>query len=141
MKPQQPAEGIMLTKDFGDTRMYNVACDCGSPEHQHSVNVTAEEIGVTVEISVECTTDFWSTAVANRYDIDNNMLQRLDWYWKGIWNSIIRKVQLTYSIWVHEKVKYEAYIILTEQQALNYAEVLKSASKDVAEYRKNYEQN
>ena len=34
-------------------------------------------------------------------------------------------------------IEYEASIIMSEQQALNYSETLRSAIKDVKEFKKN----
>jgi hypothetical protein len=43
MQAQTPAEGIMRTGDWGDSKAYRVACDCGSNEHTHDVWVESNE--------------------------------------------------------------------------------------------------
>jgi len=108
MKPQTPAEGILLHKDFGDAKFYTVTCDCCSTDCAHSVCVEADETGITVTTYTTQKTNWWSR---NR--------------WQIIWELLTTGY-----------VKYEASIIMTRQQAFNYAEVLKSASKDVEVFRR-----
>ena len=139
MEAQTPAEGILLHRAYGDAKSYEVQCECGCGEHTHHVWVEADDSGVSVQTFVELKTDWWTENVEKRYDIDNDMLQWYDWFWKGVWNSLCTRVRLTKDIWLHGYVKYEATICMGRQQALNYSEVLKSAVADVEEFRKNNE--
>jgi hypothetical protein len=50
LKAQAPAEGILLRKDYGDAKVYQVVCECGDCDHSHNVWVEAEDIGVSVTI-------------------------------------------------------------------------------------------
>ena len=43
---------------------------------------------------------------------------------------------MTKKIWWDGELKYESSTIMTEQQALNYAEALKSAIEDVKTFKK-----
>mgnify|MGYP003340471989 FL=1 len=108
MTAQLPAEGILLHKDFGDAKYYVVSCDCCSTDCAHQVCVEADETGVSVTTYTTQKTNWWSR---NR--------------WQILWELLTRGY-----------VKYEASIIMTEQQALNYARVLESSSVDVAAFRK-----
>ena len=139
MEAQTPAEGILLHRSFGDAKSYNVQCECGCGEHTHHVWIEADDSGVSVQTFVELKTNWWTENVEKRYDIDNDMLQWYDWFWKGVWNSLCTRVRLTKDIWLRGYVKYEATICMSRQQALNYSEVLKSAVVDVEEFRKNNE--
>lgn len=107
MKPQTPAEGILLHKDFGDAKYYVVPCDCGSSDCAHQVCVEADDVGITVTTYATQKSNWWS-------------LTR----WQVIWQLLTRGY-----------VKYEASIIMTEQQALNYARVLEQSTIDVAAFR------
>lgn len=112
MKSQKPAEGIMKTGDWGTAKSYKVVCDCGQSDHDHNVWVESDETGINVTIYADVKTDFWSK---NR--------------WNQIWHLLIKG----YS-------KYETVISMNEQEALNYAETLKTAIqdvKDLKEKRKN----
>lgn len=103
MKAQKPAEGILTTSDWGDAKVYNVVCGCGQPDHSHTVWIEADNHDISVNIYVTVTTPFWSTS-----------------RWKKIW-TLLTKGHL----------EHETTISMTEQQALNYAEALTSAMKDV----------
>jgi hypothetical protein len=108
LNAQKPAEGILLHKDFGDSKFYVVPCDCCSSGCEHQVCVEADDIGITVTTYTTQKTNWWSK---NR--------------WQVIWELLTRGY-----------VKYEASIIMTEQQALNYARVLESATVEVDAFRK-----
>ena len=137
MNYQEPAEGILKANDFGNSKWYKVVCGCGQPDHELTVEVEADEVGVNVNTYVTVKTDFWSEAFKKRYDIENPFLQKLDWLWKDIVNGTITRLKLTREIWVHGYINVESTILMTEQQALNYSETLKYAIEDVKEFRKN----
>lgn len=108
MNSQVPAEGIYLHKDWGDSVMYGVTCECTDPTHQHNVWIEADETGVTVTTYTQQKTKWWSL---NRFRI--------------IWTLLTKGY-----------VEYEASLIMSEQQALNYSETLKKAVADVREFKK-----
>lgn len=108
MKAQAPAEGILKTNEWGDSKVYRVVCGCGQPDHEHNVWVEAEDVGVNVNIYVNVKSPLWSM---NR--------------WKQIWTLITRGY-----------LQHETTIAMSEQQALNYAETIKSAIKDVKDFQK-----
>lgn len=138
MKAQKPAEGVMQTNDWGYSKMYKVTCSCGQPYHDHDIDVEADPlIGVSVDIYTTVKTNYWTDLIEKRYDIDNPVLQELDWFWKDLVNSTYRKIKLTWELWTTGAVTSETAIHMSEQQALNYADVLKSAVKDVKEFRNN----
>jgi hypothetical protein len=110
MKLQQPAEGILVHHDWGDTKMYKVMCCCGSVECDHTVQVEADDVGVSVTSYVKHTSPFWNTS-----------------RWQMIWKLLTRGY-----------AEYEAVIIMTEQQTYNYANTLLTAVSDVAEFRKKH---
>ena len=136
MKAQKPAEGILITHDWGDAKMYHVNCSCGNDDDsiQISVEVTADDHSVSVCHYTTQRTDYWTEAVQKRYDIDNEWLQEFDWFWKDLWNNFCTRVRLTKDIWIHGYAKYQSTTVMTEQQTLNYAETLKSAIKDCRDF-------
>jgi hypothetical protein len=137
LKSQAPAEGIMKTGEYGDSKFYKVVCGCGSPDHDIDFCVEAEETGINVTTYVTAKTDYWTESVKKRYDIDNPYLQELDWTLKDIWNGVVTRLKLTWNVWTKGYVQCETTIAMTEQQALNYAETLKSAIKDVKDFKKS----
>jgi hypothetical protein len=108
MKPQLPAEGIYKHREWSDSVMYGVTCECTDPTHQHDVWIEAEDSGVTVTTYTQQKTKWWEL---NRFKI--------------IWCLLTKGY-----------IEYQASIIMTEQQALNYSETLKKAIADVKEFRK-----
>lgn len=133
---ETPAEGIMKTGDYGDSKFYKVVCGCGQSDHDVDFEVEADETGVNVNTYVTAKSDYWSQSVAKRYDIDNTWLQEWDWFWKDLANDVVRRVKLTWRIWTQGFVQTESTISMTEQQALNYAETIKLAIKDVKSFRR-----
>jgi hypothetical protein len=136
MKAQTPAEGILKTNDFGDSKWYKVVCGCGQSDHELNFEVEADEAGVNVNIYATVKTDYWSESIKKRYDIDNPWQQEFDWFWKDLWNGLVAKLKLTWTVWTKGYIQCETTITMSEQQALNYAETLKSAIQDVKDFKK-----
>jgi hypothetical protein len=137
MKIETPALGIMKTGEFGDSKFYKVVCGCGQPDHDIDFEVEADETGVNVNTYVTAKTDYWSEAVKKRYDIDNEWQQEWDWFWKDLWNGLVTRVKITWLVWTKGYVETQTTIAMSEQQALNYAETLKSAIQDVKDFQKS----
>ena len=137
MKAETPAEGILKTSDFGDAKFYKVSCQCGNPDCEIDFEVEADDCRVYVNTYVIAKTDCWSDTFPHRHDIDSVWLQEFDWFWKDIVNGLIRRVKWTWRIWTQGYVKTETTVVMTEQQALNYAETLKLAIKDVKDFKKS----
>lgn len=107
MQAQTPAEGIYKSHDWGDTVMYNVPCVCGDEDHTHAVWVEADDSGVTVSTSTTQQTKWWEL---NRFKI--------------IWTLLTTG-----------RIEYQASLVMTEQQTLNYVETLKTAMTDVKKFK------
>jgi hypothetical protein len=135
MKAQVPAEGIMQTGEYGDSKFYKVVCGCGQPDHSIDFEVEADETGVSVNTYVHAKTDYWSESAKKRYDINNPYLQELDWFVKDIWNGLVTRLKLTWTVWTKGYVECETTVLMSEQQALNYAETIKSAINDVKVFK------
>ena len=106
MKPQTPAEGILKRNEWGDSVAYQVACTCGDSAHDHTVWI---EIDDTQEVMVTTYTT-----------------QKSKWWEQSRWRTIWLLLTRGY-------VEYEATIIMTQQQALNYAATLKQAVADLTQ--------
>ena len=113
VQPQTPAEGILLRKDFGDAKIYQVVCECGDDTHSHDVWVEPDDHNITVTTYTQQKTNWWTH--------------------NGLWT----RLKLTWQLWIHGYIKYEASIIMSRQQALNYANTLQAAVKDVAAHKQN----
>jgi hypothetical protein len=140
MKIQQPAEGILKRNDFGDSKWYQIVCGCGQEDHNHNVEIEADQLGVNVNVYTTVKSDYWSETFKPRYDINSIWLQETDWAIKGIINGFINRIKLTWAVWTKGVIQTETSLSMTKQQALNYAETLKSAIKDVEEFRNNHKE-
>lgn len=135
MKAQIPAEGIMKKGDYGNSIWYEISCDCGQPDHIHTVDVEADETGVTVNIYTKQTSDCWSEPFKSEYTGKNDFLYTVTRTFKNCVNGLIRRVALTWNIWARGYVQYEVTTVMNKQEALNYAEALKKAIQDVENFR------
>ena len=109
MKAQAPAEGILKRNDWGYSKVYQIVCGCGDNNHDHNLWVEAEEDNVSATLYVNVKSPVWSMG-----------------RFKQIW-TLLTKGYLT----------HESTIYMSEQQALNYAETLKSAVQDVKNFKKS----
>jgi hypothetical protein len=107
MIAQQPARGVLLVNDWGTSKMYKAVCDCGDDVCTHTIDVEAEDIGVTVTIYTKTRTNFWSKTC-----------------WQHMWTLLTKGY-----------VEFDTSLIMNKQVALNYANVLQLAVKDVEELR------
>ena len=108
IQAQAPAEGVLKRSDWGDAITYQVVCECQDANHDHAVWVEADDHRVTVTTYTTQKSKWWTL---NR--------------WQTIWILLTKGY-----------VEYEANIIMTEQQAVNYAETLKKAVEDVKSFKK-----
>lgn len=109
LAPQTPAEGIMINRDWGDAKTYKVVCECGDADHAHDVWIEVDETNsVVVTTYTQQKTKWWKL---NRF--------------QKIWTLLTRGY-----------IEYEASIIMTQQQALNYSDILKSAVEEISKQRK-----
>jgi len=103
MTPETPAEGILKRRDWGDAQTYQVVCECQDADHDHNVWVEADNHYVTVTTYTQQKSKWWEIS-----------------RWRTIWTLLTQGY-----------VEYESSIIMTQQQALNYAETLKTAISDL----------
>ncbi len=136
MKPETPAEGILKRGDYGDSKFYQVVCGCGQEYHDHNFEVEAADTGINVNLYITVKTDYWSELVEKRYDIDSPWLQEVDWFAKDLINGLWTRLKVTWQLWTTGAVTAQSTIAMSEQQALNYAETLKKAVKDVQDFKK-----
>lgn len=108
MTPETPAQGVLQVKDWGSSKMYKTVCECGSDDCTHTIDIEAEDTGVTVTIYTKTRTNFWSKS-----------------RWYHIWSLLTKGY-----------VESETCIVMNKQVALNYANVLQCSIKDVEEMKK-----
>lgn len=131
LKAQQPAEGILLQNDWGDSKLYKISCECGC-QSEHNLHIEAEESGlIWARIYTKVKTNYWREFWPKRYDYDSTLATWLDWTVKDFINGLVTRLKLTWTIWTRGYLECEQDIALTKQQALNYSETIKSAIRQV----------
>jgi len=136
MKAEAPAQGIMKTGDYGDSKWYKVSCSCGQPDHDITFEVEVNDGGeIVVNTYIDTKTDYWTEALKKRYDIDNPWMQEIDWAVKEFINGLVRRLKFTWKMWTKGYIRTESTTVMTKQQALNYAETLKQAIKDLETFK------
>lgn len=107
MEAQTPAQGVVKVNDWGDSKMYQVVCDCMSDSCVHTVDVEADDMHVSVSVYLKAHTKWTEKS-----------------RWRQIWEILTKGY-----------AEVETTIVMKEQTALNYAETLKSAVNDVKEFK------
>jgi len=105
--PEKPAQGVLLVKEWGTSKMYKTVCECGDNDCTHTIDIEADH-DVIVTIYTKTRTNFWS---------------RSRWY--HIWKLLTKGY-----------TDYETSIIMNKQTALNYANTLEQAVQDVENFKK-----
>jgi hypothetical protein len=104
---EKPAEGVLKTGDFGDAMYYHIRCDCGNEDCAHELEIEADDAHVQVHIHYTQHTKWWERH-----------------RWSQIWQIITKGY-----------AEMQTSLVMNEQVALNYAETLKSAVKDVKQFK------
>jgi hypothetical protein len=120
----------MRTNDFGDSKYYRVMCDCGYAEHDITFEVEADDSDVTVHIWTEVKTPYWHEYFKIDYK-ENWVLYKL----KEFANRWINTADICWTAIKSGYVRMESTTILKRQTAINFADTLVSAVKDVEEFR------
>lgn len=131
MKAQTPADGIKIDADLGDSKFYTVSCSCGSPDDELEFYVEVDEDAINITVNTVCTqkTDFW-TKKFNAPRHANDFVDACYTFANALW----MRLRLTKEIWIRGYVEYKSYTIMNKQQALNYAETLKTAIAEVEKH-------
>lgn len=110
MKAQTPASGISIERDFGDARVFNAECDCGSDDHAVKmwIEVQRDQDVPDVEVSFYVTT--WT---------------------KNFWNNWPARIRAVYDILFKGVHKQEHHMLLNKQSAINFAQAIKDTVREL----------
>lgn len=138
MKAQQPAEGISLRHDFGDAKYYRVDCTCGNEDDSIEVCIEIEEDMQEILVMFDTIhqTNWWKRVVDwDTYKIDNSWLYAIINSLQELINGVSHRLQVTKDVWLHGYVKYRTTTYMTKQQALNFAQLLRTGIKDIEDFQ------
>lgn len=137
MQIETPALGIMKTADFGDTKFYKVTCQCSNYDDDIDFEISADEHDIVVNTTFSPKSSYWCGLVRPNTTpmIKNAWLYSIDASIRYFINSIYHRISVTTEVWMKGYVKVYQTTIMSEQQALNYANTLQTAVAQVKEFR------
>lgn len=106
MKPQTPAEGIMLLNNWGDSKNYHIECSCGSEYHSAKMWIEVQQDRDIPEVEVS----FYVTT------------------WTPFWDSKFSRIKCAWDVLTKGVHKQEHHMILNRQSALNLAKVIEQTA-------------
>jgi len=119
IRPQKPAQGIMLLRDFGDKdkpcKNYHIECECGSSDHSVKMWIEIDPDHETQDIQISFYADTWTPWWDKYYN-------RFKCIWKLLTTGVVR---------------YEHHMILNKQAALNLANTILTDVAKLEEGKKN----
>ena len=139
LKAQPPADGILKKGDYGDSKFYAVTCSCGNPDDEIDFEIEVDAQTISMSTWTYQKSDYWALAVREHWRpyIRNSFLFMVDSSVRRLINGIYTKISLTYELWANGYITYQQTTLMTEQQALNYAETIKTAIKDMHKFQKD----
>lgn len=133
MKAEKLATGVFKRMDESDWKWFEVACQCGDPDHYHSVWIELDRLtnDVMVEITTETRTDFERDTIQS---FSNSKFFPIVWIEgriRSLINETVRRVKGAGRILFKGHIKYETSLVMTPQQAYNYGDALKKGAKEI----------
>lgn len=141
MKYQEPAQGILKTRDFGSSVFYKVTCECGQPDCDMDFEIEADDDlqDIMMNLWVEPKSDWWRRLVKENHHpmIENSWLYAIDYNIRSIINGLYHRINITYQLWTQGYIRYYHTTILNKQQAYNFAETIKRSIIELEKRKKN----
>ena len=72
---------------------------------------------------------------------DNSFLWSIDCSIRSLINSLYHKCMVTWEVWTQGYVKYYQSTVMSEQQALNYAETINQSIEDLRKFKQTINNN
>ena len=131
LTPQPPSEGVFIQYRTNDCVVLSTTCKCSDPDDTLELCIERDDYGIiTVHQTVLAKTDFWTRRVGNPPDSGNAFYNRVNLFLVDMYNSLRRKLSVTYDVWVKGSATYHQYTVMDRQQALNYAAAIETMVKE-----------
>ena len=127
MDAQTPAVGISKGHDFPNSKYFNVPCECGC-DGEITFSVDVDDDVITAHLYSKTETNYWR----NRFDYDYKNDSWLVYALKYRANDWYNRIAVAWTALTRGYVETEAYVLLSEQQTVNFAAVL---TDSVEEFR------
>jgi hypothetical protein len=129
MEPQSPAVGILKRNDWGDSKWYVIPCTCGC-ENDVKLTIEVDDGHITSHFYSQTKTNYWYNLMDVTYKenwfVLNAKILINDWYNRF---SVARKALF------NGYVETESYVLMDEQQAINFAHTIINATDDLHKFR------
>jgi len=128
----KPMKGVMEMQEYDDMKSYKIACDCGDNDHMHDLTMTLDQDDYVIETMISFNAS--SERYGKKYPVmvdDGKIVS----FFKNVYNWWQHRITMTYTLWTKGYVEVYADIILNEEFAKNYADVLNTAVKDLSNVR------
>lgn len=138
---QEPADGILRTRDFGKSMFYKVVCECGQPDCDidFEIEIDPDLQDIVMNLWVEPKSPWWRRLVDEYHDpmYENSWLYSIDWHIRSFINGLYHRINITYQLWTQGYIKYYHTTILNKQQAYNFAETIKRSIEELEKRNKH----
>ncbi len=119
-QPQVPAEGILTQHVHDEWRYYKVPCSCGC-DAEITFSIEIDEDNIVAHFYSQTKTNYWRDRL--QYDYLNDCW--LLYVFKSNFNDWYNRLAICWKALVHGYIETETWVMLSEQQTINFAEALK----------------
>jgi len=122
--PQKPAIGISEQRVDDDFKSYKIPCSCGC-DNNVDFFIEVDEYSISATVCSTTKTNYWRERVAVKYTEHWIILNS-----KLLFNDVYNRLAICGQALFKGYIQTESCVILSEQQALNFAETIKSAAAE-----------
>lgn len=139
MDKETPALGVSKVVDYSNYTVFKIDCECSDARHAHLIEVEFEPDVkmVTVSISTESSTDYWTEYLTQHNDnLKSNFMYYLRWNIAYAFNEGVRRLKIAKDALIYGIIKRESHVLLSEKRLVNYIGVLEQALEKIREQNK-----
>lgn len=120
----------MLTHDFTDSMFYRLSCTCGNEDDAIDLEIELDD--ETREVSVHVYSTQKSKTWKDTVDFADPSVNDPNWLWDikyrfcEFMSGLKHRCNVTWTVWTMGYVELQSTTIMTQQQALNWAEALRA---------------
>lgn len=137
IKAEKPATGILKNYDFGNAMYYTIVCQCGSLDDMVEFSLEVDRYTITMNTEFTPKSAYWKNLVEEDSNFKNTWLWSLEIGVRSFINSLYHRVMVTWEVWSKGYVKYYQSTIMSEQQAINYADTIYQSIEDLKKFKED----
>lgn len=137
IKAEKPATGILKNYDFGNAMYYTIVCQCGSLDDMVEFSLEVDRYTITMNTEFTPKSAYWKNLVEEDSNFKNTWLWSFEIGVRSFINSLYHRVMVTWEVWSKGYVKYYQSTIMSEQQAINYADTIYQSIEDLKKFKED----